>query len=62
MKEFLSREQVPFVARNVDEDGAAYDELLALGYRTVPLTVVGASRIVGFDPGALVAALRDRNE
>ena len=60
MKEFLSREKVPFAARNVDEDDRAYDELIALGYRTVPLTFVGCRRIVGFDPDALLAAIRDR--
>ena len=50
---------MPFTARNVDEDDSAYDELLALGYRTVPLTVIGDRRLVGFDRDALLAALRE---
>jgi glutaredoxin-like protein NrdH len=61
VKEFLSREHLPFTARNVDEDDSAYDELIALGYRTVPLTIVGDRRITGFDADALrqaIAALR----
>ena len=57
VKEFLSREGVPFVARNVDEDDAAYDALLALGKRTVPVTVIGGKTITGFDAPALSAAL-----
>jgi len=39
--------------RNVDEDDRAYDELLALGFRTVPLTVAGEHRITGYDASAL---------
>lgn len=57
MKEFLSREGHAFTDRNVEEDHEAYSELLALGYRTVPLTVIGDRRITGFDQEALAAAL-----
>jgi hypothetical protein len=59
VKEFLSREHVPFTGRNVDEDDSAYDDLLGLGYRTVPLTVIGDRRLVGFEPDALLAAIRE---
>ena len=45
------------VARDVDEDPSAYDELLARGFRTVPLTIIGDEVIRGFDPAALRAAL-----
>jgi glutaredoxin len=64
VKEFLSREGVPFVARNVDEDDAAYDALIALGLRTVPVTIIGGATVKGFDVAALsaaVAAWRDRD-
>ncbi len=57
MKEFLSREGVEFEARNVDEDQSAYDELLARGFRTVPVTLIGAEAVKGFDPVALRRAL-----
>jgi glutaredoxin len=60
VKEFLSREHVPFVVRNVDEDDAAYDELLAHGFRAVPVTIVGDQAIAGFDPVALRHALAAR--
>ena len=39
MKEFLSRAGNVYRAL-VDEDETAYDELIALGYRTVPVTVI----------------------
>jgi hypothetical protein len=57
VKEFLSREGHAFTDRNVDEDFDAYSELLALGYRTIPLTVIDGHRIKGFDEPALRAAL-----
>jgi len=53
VKEFLSRAGYPFTARNVDEDEAAYDELIALGFRSVPVTIVGETAIRGYDPDAL---------
>jgi hypothetical protein len=48
---------VPFTARNVDEDEAAYDELIARGYRTIPVTFVGDRVVKGFDPAALAEAI-----
>lgn len=46
-----------FEVRNVDEDPTAYDELLARGFRSVPVTLVGELAIVGYRPGALAAAI-----
>jgi glutaredoxin len=57
VKEFLSQRGVTFTVRLVDEDDAAYDALLALGYRAVPVTVIGEQTVKGFDPAALSAAL-----
>jgi glutaredoxin len=57
VKEFLSRAGVPFTVRNVDEEGRAYDELVARGWRTVPVTLVGNRAIRGFDPVALQRAI-----
>jgi glutaredoxin len=59
VKEFLSREGVPFTAYNVDEDDRAYDDLLARGFRSVPVTIVGERALHGYDPAALAAALAD---
>ena len=48
------------MARNVEEDERAYDDLLALGVRTVPTTVIDGRAIAGFDEAALRAALSAR--
>lgn len=53
----LSREGVPFTAYNVDEDDGAYDELIARGWRTVPVTIIGDQAIKGFDERALKDAI-----
>jgi glutaredoxin-like protein NrdH len=57
VKELLSREGLPFTARNVDEDERAYDELIAHGWRTVPVTVFGDQAVKGYDVPALTAAI-----
>jgi glutaredoxin len=57
VKEFLSREGHTFEARNIEDDDAAYDELMALGARAVPVTVVDKQVIIGFDQARLRAAL-----
>jgi glutaredoxin len=59
VKEFLSQRGKTFDVRYVDEDEAAYDELVKLGYRSVPVTVVGAIAVKGYDPDALIKALED---
>ena len=57
MKEFLSREGYPFDAKNIEEDDAAYDELMALGARSVPVTVIDGRIVRGFDQAQLREAL-----
>ena len=57
VKEFLSREGHTFETKNIEDDDAAYDELMKLGGRSVPVTVIGAEVITGFDQGRLRTAL-----
>jgi glutaredoxin len=57
VKEFLSRAGRSFVERNVDEDEQAYKELVARGWLSVPVTVIGDRSVVGFRPAELRAAL-----
>ena len=59
MKEFLSREGVSFTVKNIDEDERAYDELIARGFRTVPLTIIGERAVKGYDPAALKSAIAE---
>lgn len=52
---------MPFEVRNVETDLAAYQDLMARGFRTVPVTFIGDSDPVpgirGFDEAALKRAL-----
>ena len=64
MKEFLSREGHTFDVRNIEDDDAAYDELMKLGARSVPVTVIAAEDaaqnvqvVTGFDQARLREAL-----
>ena len=57
MKAWLSQAEVAFVVRNVDDDLSAYEELMARGFRTVPVTVIGDEAVTGYQPEALAAAL-----
>ena len=57
MKEFLSREGVTFTSKNVDEDEQAYTELVARGFRSIPVTIVGEHAVKGYDERALREAL-----
>jgi glutaredoxin len=57
VKEFLSRADIAFSALNVEEDDRAYDALIARGFRTVPVTIIGARAVEGYDPAALQHAL-----
>jgi hypothetical protein len=50
---------VQFTATNVDEDERAYDELVAMSFRTVPVTIIAGHAIRGYDPDALAAALAE---
>jgi glutaredoxin len=59
VKEFLSREGVEFTAYNVDEDASAYDALIARGFRSVPVTLIGERSLTGFDPAALASAIAE---
>jgi hypothetical protein len=43
----------------VDTDQAAYDDLLARGWRTVPMTFAGDAAVRGFDESGLCALLDD---
>jgi glutaredoxin-like protein NrdH len=55
--EFLSHKGIPYTEKNVREDPKAMDELRAMGYSSVPVTIIDGTRIVGFDTPAIEAAL-----
>ena len=62
MKEFLSRNRQTFTVRNIEDDPEAYDELLAMGFKVVPVTIIDGQAIKGYDERALRQALAARAE
>lgn len=57
VKKFLTEKNVEFEERNVTTSAEARNELIAKGYRGVPVVVVGEEEIVGFDQPRLTALL-----
>ena len=57
MKEFLSRNGLEFTVKNVDDDTDAFNEMVALGLMTIPVTVVGDIVVRGYDEKRLRVAL-----
>lgn len=47
-KEFLTSHNVSFVERNLADDPSARDELVAMGFRAVPVIRVGSETMLGF--------------
>jgi hypothetical protein len=57
VKEFLSRAGRTFTVRNVDEDPDAFNEMVALGLMSIPVTIVGDYVVRGYDERKLREAL-----
>jgi glutaredoxin len=57
VKEFLSRNGREFTAKNVDDDPDAFNELMALGLMTIPVTIIDNVVVRGYDEEKLRAAL-----
>jgi len=55
--EYLRQRGIPFTARNVSNDPAAQEELLALGSRSTPTIKIGAEVLIGFSPSRIQKAL-----
>jgi len=48
-KEYLSQKGIQFTEKNIRDDPAALQELLALGARATPVTVIDGQVVMGFD-------------
>ncbi len=46
---FLARHGVDYVAKDVTSDAAARSELIALGSKTLPTTVIDGEVVIGFE-------------
>lgn len=49
-KEFLTAQKVSFVEKSLATDPSARDELVAMGFRAVPVIRVGNETMLGFSP------------
>ena len=59
VKVYLSRKGIPFTERNVSLDEAARNDLLGMGHRSTPVTVIVDQKVVGYSPPKLEAALQE---
>jgi hypothetical protein len=57
VKEFLSRSGREFTVKNVDDDPEAFNDMVALGLMTIPVTIIDDYVVRGFDEKKLRAAL-----
>jgi hypothetical protein len=57
VKGFLSLRNVEYVEKNVSTDLDGRDELLAMGYDSTPVTVIGDRQLTGFDAVLMDEAL-----
>ena len=55
--EYLSQKGVPFTEKNVARDPQAVQELMSMGLRSLPVIVIGDTRLRGFNPAAIDEAL-----
>jgi glutaredoxin len=60
--EYLSRDGVPFIEKNVERAPNAMQDLLSMGLRVLPVIVIGARRLSGSNPTESDAALAGDNE
>ena len=58
VKVYLSRKDIPFTEMNVSLDRDALKNLVTMGYRTTPVTIIGDDKVVGYSPSKLDAALQ----
>lgn len=62
VKGFLSLRNAAFVEKNVSTDLEGRAELIAMGYDSTPVTVIGERQIQGFDTGLIDKALAELSQ
>jgi glutaredoxin 3 len=55
--EYLSQRGIPYTEKNVARDPEAVQELMSMGLRSLPVIVIGETRLSGFNPTAIDEAL-----
>jgi glutaredoxin len=57
LKTYLKEQNIEFEERNVDTSEAYMKELQALGMNSVPLTVIGETKVLGMNPTRIKKAI-----
>lgn len=57
LKTYLAEQNISFEERNIDEKEEYAQELSRLGVMSVPLTVIGEKKILGFNPNRIKKVL-----
>ena len=57
VKVYLSRKGFEYTEHNVSTDRDSLKDLVSMGYRSTPVTVIGEEKVVGYNPGKLDEAL-----
>ena len=57
VKVYLSRKGIAFTERNVSLDEEARKDLMNMGHRSTPVTVIGSQKVIGYSPPKMEAAL-----
>lgn len=57
LKKYLTDNNIEFISKNISEDKEAKKELMSMGFMSVPLTVIGEEKLVGFDEKKLAELL-----
>lgn len=56
-KDYLTRNGIEFTVKDVRADRIAHEELLAMGFRSTPVTVIDGTAVAGFDQSRLAELL-----
>lgn len=57
LKKYLNEQNIPFEDRNIDHNEVYRDELEAMGMSSIPVTVIGETKILGLNPTRIKKAL-----
>lgn len=57
LKSYLQDQNIAYEERNVDTNDEYAEELWNTGMRSVPVTIIGETKILGFNPAQMQKAL-----
>ena len=59
VKVYLSRNNIEYSEHNVSQDRDSLKELVSMGFRSTPVTVIGDENVLGYSPAKLEQALKN---